>query len=417
MEIEPRLAGKIAELRRLWFLDRVWLPFAVDPKTVAFASPFLENERAVLANAKALADNEVYRKRILRDLHSLRGRFIASAARYTHLTKTWLRIRGSFESFVAQFEYLVELQPKSLANIFGLVRFGLPTEVEKEAEDHLWWFIGPEEIRNKVIGEVIAQCLDFLRVDGARTAFPDWIFVVLWVLEDDATISELMQQRRNESSEVPVWLDIVCGASMLRAETSEAKVDKIIGDLVGRLDDDVVPEIRAQIMIGLAYLNFHIWENRNRTKLWSFRAFLTEVTDEESIEQDTRIQQALNWALKARNTASIGSSRYVYALNQYVYYATEGADESEFDRIEGYAAELLGFMENRSLWQYRFSDTLARFYHRGAMERTGGVRKDMLNQALKFIDAAVREGKGDRKVATYQQQLKLIIDLQDGGDS
>jgi hypothetical protein len=125
---------------------------------------------------------------------------------------------------------------------------------------------------------------------------------------------------------------------------------------------------------------------------------------------DSSVLEAYRWALRARSTAEVGSPGYIYALNLFVYYASEGPDEDEFTKAEPYAIELLGFRENQMQWQYRYSDTLARFYHRLAFRRQGAARLELLVQALQMSDEAAREGRADRTVTTYFRQLKLIVE-------
>lgn len=410
INIEPKLAEKIEQLRRLWFLDRVWLPFAINPTTIQFATPFLDEEQRVLSSAKELVANEAYRKTIKRDVEELRKRFESGAAKYAQFSRIWMRIHEAVETFVDHFGYLAELKPASLVNIFGLVRFGLPDTVEHTAEDYLWWLIGPDEIRRRALNEIAALCFEVVREDVTHKTAPDWLFVLLWVLEDGTTLDELLGKRFKNGLDIPPWLEILHGASLLREGANLARVKRIMSGLERRLDSVRESETRSQIMIGLAYLSFHLWENQDRTRLWSVRSFLTENVMESGGADDFRIREALDWALKARGQVRVESERYVYALNLFVYYATEGADESEFSKVEAHAIELLGFRENRATWQYRFSDTLARFYHRRALGRTGAIRRGLLELALQCIDEACREGRGDLKVLTYQRQLHLTYD-------
>jgi len=408
--IDSRLAEKIGELKKLWFLDRVWIPFAIDKTTVEIATPFLSDESRVLDAAKALSDNNAYRAAILRDVEDLRNRFKAGARQYTYLVRTWIQIHESFERFLSYYSYLSDVMPVSISSLFGLVRFGLPEDVERSVEEEVVTLLGPEDIRKKAIGDIIMRCLAVLRAEGTSRRFPGSLIVVLWVLEDDATIDDLIQTRLDSDIDLPMWIHIVHAASLLRAQKGEARVGDILGKLRRGLDDESDVGRRVQIMIGIAYLHFHIWENGGKTRLWTFRAFRSDGRGGEEIPSDKNIQDAVQWALRARNNAPIGSARYVYSLNLFVYYATEAPDSGEFDRAEEYVAELLGYKENRSLWQYRFDDTLARFYHRRAMDRSGRERKENLVKAMSYIEEAVRMGRGDRRVGTYREQLKLILD-------
>src|SRR6185369_8433900 len=81
----------------------------------------------------------------------------------------------------------------------------------------------------------------------------------------------------------------------------------------------------------------------------------------------------------------------VYALNNYLYYLVEGAEDSNLRQMVQAAETLSSFAEDRSVWQYRFDDTLARYFHRMATTKQNEVEwKDSMEAAKLHIEKALR---------------------------
>src|SRR5258706_295494 len=57
-------------------------------------------------------------------------------------------------------------------------------------------------------------------------------------------------------------------------------------------------------------------------------------------------------------------AKKAYALNQYLYYLVEGGGDDRKKEMFDAARTLLLAEVGRKTWQYRFDDTMARYFHR-----------------------------------------------------
>jgi hypothetical protein len=101
------------------------------------------------------------------------------------------------------------------------------------------------------------RCFDVLKGEAKNSAEIGNLALILWILEDDLTIDKMFSAKSKEMPDMPSWIQIVCGASLLRARRSSSKVDLIISQLRLKESSSSNAEEKVQLIIGVAYLNFH----------------------------------------------------------------------------------------------------------------------------------------------------------------
>ena len=94
-------------------------------------------------------------------------------------------------------------------------------------------------------------------------------------------------------------------------------------------------------------------------------------------------------------------------MNQYLYYIVEGGSDEEFKSIAiGLADELMGYAGAEKLWQFRYDDTLARYFHRlTKFAKSKPEQRDALDSALFHINRACAQSYEDAEVARYRTVL------------
>jgi hypothetical protein len=408
IEIDNMLAEKIEQLRKLWFLDRTWIPFAIDKSTIEAAAPYLTVELKVLENVHNLAKSRAYAAAVRRDAKELHGKFDEGARSSTLLAKVWTRLHDAYDRFQNQFGYLGTAPTVSAASLFGLVKFGLTPDAEQILEGEFRGLLSPDDNGKRVLRQLIVRCRDSLKGGAVSHEEIANLSLTLWILEDYATLDELFGRLAGDVDNVPVWAQILHAASLLRTPHEIHRVQAIIGRLQRNLNVAGDVDEKVKLLIGIAYLNFHLWESREENLLWTVGFCRDGFNFRMDDPIDGNLQAAISSALRARNTARQGSGPYVYALNLYVYYMTEGAGDETFAGTEQYLIELLSYHDKNDLWQYRFSDTLARFYLRRAVPFRIDERSALLKLAMSHIVEAERLGRADRRVANFKELLKLI---------
>lgn len=96
----------------------------------------------------------------------------------------------------------------------------------------------------------------------------------------------------------------------------------------------------------------------------------------------------------------------VYALNQYIFYSVEGEDDKIFDEIKQTTRILANFKANPLVWQFRYDDTLARYFHRlSIMAENPQEKRKYIDWAMERINDALQRSDGDRDIEHYHAVL------------
>lgn len=126
----------------------------------------------------------------------------------------------------------------------------------------------------------------------------------------------------------------------------------------------------------------------------------------EDIKRKSVIRDAIRYAREASDLLGRNDARRAYALNQYLFYLVEGGTDLQRDEMIEAAGLLTEYMSNVQVWQYRFDDTLARYYHRLAtLSNSDEEWKGFMREAKDRIDEAISQAMGDEVVAQYRTQL------------
>jgi len=72
------------------------------------------------------------------------------------------------------------------------------------------------------------------------------------------------------------------------------------------------------------------------------------------------------------------------------------------------ADQLLTFVGNNDVWQYRFYDTLAYYFQRRATLNKSRA-KEALEEAKYYMDRAWADAHGDEEVAKHRSKLQILL--------
>jgi hypothetical protein len=396
-DIRDTLARKIDDLKRLWFLDSVWLPSAA--KHMAAAT-----ERYMKGTQKLLEDDA--RAQMRQYINELMEGVDKSARELFVLQRAWTSIEMAAVDLRKRWGGVKErsLQAGKLA---GLVRFGIPKAFEARMDSMLTLLIEEETSEQKrVIGELVATLgtqspnaeID-QRELGASLG-------VLWILNLPELVQRIARSvaRRWKGDSVPVWLLMIHGASLLSQEsTNRSALESLLADLKRRAMSKSSQDDQIQAMIAIGYLNFHLWLSDGGVPFWQTRP---SASDHRVVGKLGTVAEAINWASRALESSTPGSVPNVYALNQYIFYVTEGGDERTFASIKHRAHELLSYRwDKRGLWQYNFTDTLAHYFYRLTLDAGPGEADRFRQLATKYADEAARDGAGESDIETFRGVL------------
>ena len=154
--------------------------------------------------------------------------------------------------------------------------------------------------------------------------------------------------------------------------------------------------------VGLAYLYYHAWRFHGVDATWR-RPDLAE----KAKKWQHLINNSIVYAQRAHDTLSDNYlMKKVYALNQYLFCMVEGGNDELLKEIEQAKRELVRYKYNKEVWQFRFDDTLARYFHRRALQaKNESEWSELMGYALEHINMARKNSDGDQDIEHYYSEL------------
>jgi hypothetical protein len=387
------ISDRITDLKKLWFLDGVWLPFAAEQE-------FTEAAARYVKSAKLLYHNREYRRQFQQDLRRTKLEIEKNVQDFIAIRKVWNDFHLGVTNWEKEGRLHTAIERVGAWRHFGLIRFGLPDSTMVDVERSAL------ELSSCDAKERNAE---MSRLVSLYTRMPQGLEVVryfctlFWMLKMEPYLQELAKKVRTTIGVAtrPVWLEVMYCASLIRSGNARTSIfSEVIAslrakqELVGGAEGE-----RAELLVGLAFLLFHLWKAMGGTAYWRLPPNQKVVREESSIED------AIRYARTASMVHQASEELHIYALNLYVYYVTEGGSDSEFDEARSAARMLIEVETSEKLWQYRFADTLARFFHREALMRSDEEREQMMTQARRYITQASANCGGDPDVVSYSAVL------------
>lgn len=169
---------------------------------------------------------------------------------------------------------------------------------------------------------------------------------------------------------------------------------------------------KADLAVGLAYLMFRLWALRGGIARWRLPPS-SDLTLPSKDHVQKLVESAIDFAKQAYQGLSSAreQKKKVYALNQYLYYLVEGGTNDRIHEMVEAAQTLSSFAESRQIWQYRFDDTLGRFFHRMATTKTDENEwKTAMKTARMHIERAAKAAHDDQEVYGYLSKIGIAIE-------
>jgi hypothetical protein len=379
----------INELQDYSFLDKVWLPYVAHKDISKAARDYVQ--RAEEVDSREFKDTV---KKTLEDLSSVLERRVRQ---YKSMRDLYIEVEKQIERFQQKFK-AARNDASEFFRIFGLLQFGVPEEYHSEIDQFVGSFLGGDQHELEVAKTDLCRKCRNAELKGEDHASRAIAICVLWVLKMNNEI-----RRISERGERSSWFLSLVAANAIKLKDFHTAI-RNIEEVEARykvLTDD---SIKAEEAIRLAYLFFHLWLDGGGAVQWRHERPLEKSYSPEKVAG--WIRAAIHFAKEAYGASHRSPAAEVYALNLYLYYVTEGADDSEFSKITSISNQLLQY-ERHTVWQYRFDDTLARYFHRqSTMALTLEERRNRLQKAIEHIKDAKMYSHGDPEVQGYDGILE-----------
>jgi hypothetical protein len=380
------LTEAIDGLQRFAFLEHVWLP--------TLGESDVKNVWESLEDLKDDAKRISIVREVSKAVNEAREQLTENVRVYEEIAGTWsmansaaLEIRNRYASDPSR-DGLLTLDT-------GLLRFGFSPDrearIERVLADLAW---GTHQAERAAVVQVV----EHVKGNDRRTEEPWLLAGVLWAGERFNELERVLRDERIQD-----WcLLAMRGATALKQGTAGVRIARQMTDRLLGLSR--TGRNRAWMDIAIAYLQYRSVVAVGLRPAWRSISGSAKAPGWAA----PLAQQAILHADRARQALDSVSARGIYALNQYVYYVVEMGSDQQFDDLGDAVGQLAQAPLNRTVWQFRYEDTLARSFHRMATRaRDEQEWKSAIDLARTHADAALKMGHDDVEVRVYADELAL----------
>jgi hypothetical protein len=386
----------ILSLRRFWFLENVWLPYAAGTELIEAAREYVET-------AKQLQESPEFRQGMELEIQRTKSDLARNSEEFQSLGRFWREMEEAISKVQPHFPRIGR-GSVDYYRTAGLMRFGFPKEERMAVETTLAALLGGEQqARDEARRNLIVQSRRVRSLSTAREGDITVFTAVMWALRMDYQLVDVASSHV-ASGRCHYSVKIVLAAAQLRLRNSSNEVALAIEELRTEFVGAADSKTKFDLAVGLGYLCFHLWELKCPTG----RRGSAALRDEEAEKcNESLIVDAIRYA----EAASFGSTGYdneksVYAWNQFLYYSCVAPDgvPVDWNKINQAANRLTLYLGRPDVWQYRFDDTLAHYYERCA-DLAGVEGRGWLVRAKEAVQRAWDSAYGDDEVLRHREQL------------
>jgi hypothetical protein len=407
------LSGVIADFENLGFFENVWLRYAAATDVQKAARRLVDTTAEVQKATRRLVDTTLALRQsskfwagVQQAVNETRDALRKNVKGYKVVHGLWMELEKATDALRNRLNGQIS-DSFDLFWEFGLLRFAYPNSVINQIDHILKALVssGEDEAR-QALTAVIAACQTKgteshqTVVEGLAVAS-----AALWITQMFGALIRLLERK----SGLPHYsLKIVYAAALFRERKRIGDGQKIIRELEQIYANTENEFVRADLAVGIAYLYFHYAESSG------FKVWWREEFKRPNSDLPVPVRAALDKAIaKAKEAHDLlmrmngDTKKRIYALNLYLYYAVEAGGDEMLDDIRRAADELMGYKHHRELWQYRFDDSLARYYHRLARSAQSQLQwEECMESALRRAKEALAIAYGDDEVEINLDRIK-----------
>ena len=387
---ERPLSDVLDEVKCFSFFENVWLPYLAEGEAKRVLR-YLDPAARQLTQAR-------FRTAVIRAVEATRRDLEVSVNEYERVAALWeilSRSLGELADRIAKVEPSLPFVNRDL----GLIRFALsPTTIQNVRAFLI-------ELRTDRQGEgnpgrMIQAILAANEMEKDEVLS---VAALLWTIGlDEYTVDLLSRSGLVEGDLAAAGLR---GAALFRMGKDLSRARSVVKDLEGRLSQLSEGDTGGDLRCLLAYLVFRLWRATGGATPWRTAG----PGEAESRRLRILRKSAVSYAKSVWDAPTLSHEKRIWGLNQYLFYLVETEPLGEgLEAMKAGLSELLEFREeDRSLWCFRYDDTIARFFHRRANEASNEVdHANFFREAVNYSRAAVEESRRwNRRVHTYHTRL------------
>ena len=382
------------QIRNYSFFDQVWLPVAAAAK--------MHVKGSLRAIVQLMQSTEVQHA-ISTDLQDLTADLEHNTTQYLRAT----RLQQKLVPAVAKLESQIPaaLLHERPLDVLGLVRFSFPHTARDQMRRLLRKFgtaeakgVAPKTTRNDVMRALFNALWTPRETVEDSTALAVNA-ALLWV----AKLYKELVDRIEPHRALHFSLTAIYGAAAIECNRLDL-ASNATDELEELLSSAASPEIRGAIDVALSYLYYHRAVASGFQPCWEQSRLSGSL---EGVAGQELVTKAITYARSAAGNKTLDPSLHVYALNLSVFYGV-ALPMKDRGRLRQLSVQLLQY-KSYPVWQYRYEDTIARYFFLGAMEASSAeeMQRDF-RFAERHVGLASSEAPFDPRISKFESYLNII---------
>ncbi len=398
------LSQAMKDFQMLSFLENVWLKYQAQEEIDHTVSVVVEIAREMGQSGQSRS----FKQSVEKAIEELKEKIGDSAYEFKWISSIWTRLETAADELRAR----TDINTFTLPNFFrelGLLRYGFPMSSQQKIRNVLQELLRGGAAEREARVAVIRAC--YLGRETPVQNRDDLVLgaAILLVTRMDSELLWLL----TKTKPLPHFSLRILLAEMLfrlnpeneRGATQLRRLEKEYADCPSHSHK------RPDLAVGIAYLLVRLWRTRGGQASWLRNNTLDEYQDK---LRRLYLDKAVMYAQQAYRLLDNDPIKKIYALNQCLYYLVEDGSNGQLAQMKELAGALISFKVNKELWQYRFDDTLARFFYRLATEaKSKEDRKNLMREAIHCSERALRVSHGDGEVEQFSTFLAVRMSMED----
>ncbi|HWN09947.1 MAG TPA: hypothetical protein VNO50_11915 [Pyrinomonadaceae bacterium] len=399
----------ISELQNLAFLKNDWLQIKAQVELWNVLKE-MEDSRNMLEDIREVYESELVQKTVSHAIKEIREELTENVNAYNWASSLWTPLKAHVDKLKKR----VPVHDDGNQDYFrdlGLLRYGFPNAGKSNLHKAIIQILndlcsGDEDRTMKGCTQVVRAYLEGRARPKQKSNELIIASAILLATRMNHELFKLLDENRQD---LPHFSLRIAHIEMLmrlcRQDRLEAvchKTEVLLRQLDSSYSDMRTNRDRADLAVGLAYVYYHAWRLHGLDAIWR-RSDLQELAP----KWQRLIDNAIVYADRAYKMLSVENlTKKVYALNQYLFFLTEGAGTDRLRDMERAKEILVGYKDNKEVWQFRFDDTLARHFHRqAARAKSEAEWTERMEYALNHIQMALKNSDDDHEIKHYYSVL------------
>lgn len=400
----------IGELQNLAFFRNDWLQIKAQRELWGMLME-MKHSRSMVEDVRQVYEDELFQKGVNQAIEDIREELSDNVNAHYWASTLWRPLKIEVEKLKER----VHANDGGYQGYFrdlGLLRYGFPRIGKPKLHERITDILndlcsGDEERIKEGCTHVINA---YLAGRSKPREKPNELIIASAVLLAARMNRELLQLLDENKKDLPHFSLKIAYTEMLfrlstqdRARATWRKSEELLKQLdASYYAPTMTNQEQSEMAVGLAYLFYHAWRFHGLDAIWR----RPDLADKAKGWQHL-INNAIVYARRAHETLSdTYLMKKVYALNQYLFCMVEGGSDELFKEMGKAVRELVRYKNNKEVWQFRFDDTLARYFHRQATLATSEAKwNELMGFALEHINIARKNSDGDQEIEHYYSEL------------